>query len=101
MQDNASGEWLLGVGVLFHVLQQCVMFVSGKNIAPGTLCIKEIDMAVLHADNEVHIEKCLFASLAFRVFNGIVLLAVVTVLIPPVNVLAVGFEEVNKLFFRI
>lgn len=77
------------------------MFVSGKNIASGTLCVKEIDMSVFHADNEVHIEKSLFASLTFGIFNGIVLLAVVTVLIPSVDVLSVGFEEVNKLFFRI
>ena len=40
-------------------------------------------------------------TLPLVVFNGIVGFATVSVLIPPVNVLRIGFKEFDKFLFRI
>ena len=77
------------------------MFVSGKHIAARTLCIEKVDVAVLHADNEVHIKQRLFAPLPFVVFNGVIGFAIIAVFIPPVNILCIGFKEFYKFLFGI
>ncbi len=76
------------------------MLFSSKHIAVCTLCIEEIYVPVLHANNKVHIEKCLFTALSPIVFNSIVGFAIIAVFIPPVNVLRIGFKEFDKLLFR-
>ena len=77
------------------------MLVGCKYITTGAFSIKKINVAVLHADNEVYIEKRLFAALSFVVFNGVVGFTIIAVLIPPVNVLRIGFKEFDKFLFGI
>ena len=77
------------------------MFIRGKHITARAFGIEKVDVSVFHADNEVDIKESLFATLPLVVFNGIVGFATVAVLIPPVNVLRIGFKEFDKFLFGI
>jgi hypothetical protein len=59
-----------------------------------------IDLAILHANHEIYIEEG-FMPLLVLVTDGIMLPAGITILIPPVNILLVGFQESFETLFRL
>ena len=97
----SAGKRLVGSGVFVYVLEQGIVFVGGEYIASGTFCVKEIYVAVFHTYNKVDIKQGLLATLAFRVLNSVMLLAVVAVFIPPVDISGIGFEETYKFSFGV
>ena len=70
------------------------------HITTSTLGIKEQDLTILHANHEIYIEEG-FVPLLILVTDGIMLPAGITILIPPVNILLVGFQESFETLFRL
>ena len=70
------------------------------HITTSTLGIKEQDLTILHANHEIHIEEG-FVPLLVLVTDGIMLPAGITILIPPVNILLVSFQESLETLFRL
>ena len=88
--------------VLFarHIVDEGIMLFYGIHITSSTLGIEEEDLTILHANHEIYIEEG-FVPLLVLITDGIMLPAGITILIPPVNILPVGFQESFETFFRL
>src|SRR5574344_1282884 len=96
--DDATFQMLVDVFLRLHVFEEGIVLLGSIGVAVLGLCVEEEDLTIVHADDEIHIEER-FLALAVGVGNGIVFATLVAILIPPVNRVAMGFEEGGKLLF--
>ena len=91
---------LVGILGRIHIVNEGVVFVGAILVAADRLGVEQEYLAIFQTDNEIHIKE---SSVPFSVdvWNGVVCLATVTILIPPVNVLLVFLQEGFEVLFRI
>ena len=99
--DDASFQILPSSTLFCDIIDERIMFIHdfGVDVAAGAFGVEQVDFAALRADNKIDVEQGGLVC-AVLVTNGIMLLAIVAVLVPPVEVLSMCLEVCSKLSFR-
>ena len=78
-----------------HVVEECVMLVGGFGVTHFRLGIEEEHLTVLHSHNKINIKQR-HVAIRHLVRDGLMLFALIAILVPPVDAVGMGFEEVAE-----